>query len=120
MVPYAARMAWRALTLVLLTSWVALAQSASVVVQSTAGEIDRDQAQAVLSELAEPVGACFEEPASALATMRVNRSGSVASVRFMEPTGDDAVDRCLARVLRDARFERASGRSTVYVRLLRD
>lgn len=112
-------MAWRSLLLTLIPL-VAFAQTASVEVQSAAGAIDREAAQTVLSALAEPLGACFEEPASALATLRVERSGRVASVRFMEESGDEAVDRCLTRALRDARFERASGRSTVYVRVRRD
>ena len=101
-------------------SAVALAQAVSVEVESAAGGIDREQAQTVLSALSEPLGACFEEPASVLATLRVNRSGAVTSVRLMELSGNDAVDRCVSRALRRARFERASGRSTVYVRIRRE
>lgn len=97
-----------------------LAQTASVDVESAAGAIERDAAQAVLNSVVEPVTSCFEEPASALAILRVNRSGRVTSIRFMEESGDDNLDRCLTRALRRAEFERASGRSTIYVRLRRD
>lgn len=111
-------MAWR--SIVFMIPLVALAQGTTVQVQSAAGAIDREAAQAALAQMAEPLGECFEEPATALATLRVERSGSVASVRFMEPSGDERVDRCLSRVLRGTRFDQASGRSTVYVRVRRD
>ena len=106
--------------LISMFSAVALAQTVSVDVESVAGGIDREQAQTVLSALSEPLGSCFEEPASALATLRINRSGAVTGVRFMEPSGNDSVDRCVSRALRQGRFPRASGRSTVYVRIRRD
>ena len=99
----------------LVAASLAFAQPAHVDVQSAAGALDREQALRGLDGSAESLGACFGDPAGVLATLRVNRSGVVASVRFMESSGDEGIDRCVSRVLREARFERASGRTTLYV-----
>ncbi len=108
----------RCLALVLVSlPLVAMAQ-ARVEVQSTAGALDREAAQVALNELTEPLSACFgEAEGTALAVMRISRSGRVASVRLMQLTGDERVDRCLVETLREAEFGRHRGRSTLYVRI---
>lgn len=103
-----------------MTPLVAFAQS-RVEVENLAGGHTREVVEPVLESLSAPLGECFDDATgSVLATLRVSRGGRVASVRFMDESGDEGVDRCLKRTLRGAAFGRGNGRSTIYVRITRE